>query len=326
MLHLLREADPDNPSARITLKVLRRLYYLGLGPRPNDVFGPQKEFSTLRDFREEFGDKVGYSRGRFEAWTLKDFVNHAAAVERVVGGKPEFTDFERYARAHPGAPSRDIIQDRLAGGISELIEHLGYANARRWTEDDYLDFGVKFIEVNGKDLFGAAGIFALSAKRRGPGYGSIIRRFGLWDAYKDQVLQEYKERSSTLEQERAAKLARYRTMIGNQELPPEYGSLSDDQLLLYGGRFVLSVRVAPSMEVERRKSAAAATSHHYLKALLKAGAKHGLTAADVELEASILNVYDDLWPIDHHKTYLKVTPEEVTLAAARRAKAKRRKV
>jgi len=322
VVNLLEKSGTGRP---ITKKMLEGLYSLGIGPQPENYLGTGKMFPTVQDFRDEIGAGKGYSRGRFETWTTEDFVGYGARVEHAIGRKPNQLDYRRFAEDHPEAPSVHIITSRLRGGLSELNERLGYPNTKTWTEDDYIDFGVRFIEVNGSELFKHGAILALSARRRGPGYASILRKFDSWDHYKTLVMGEYEERTLVHEEERNSKLKCYRAMIDRQELPGEYAVLSDDQLLVYCARHALSLRVAPDMSRSRRRAAVEAKStSKYVKALLDAPGTDSLAVGEVELEASILGVYDDLWPMDGYKGYIKVTREEIDDVLKRRRATVRR--
>ncbi len=305
----------------INTRMLNRLYALGIAPLVRYFIGENRAFPTMQDYRATIGAaEVGYStRGKFGSWTTSDYVAYAAVLEREVGGKPRAADYDRRSREDRNAPTISVLSGFFKGGVSELNEHLGYCNTKSWDQDDYVDFGAKYVEVNGAELLKHGGILVLSGQRRGPGYASIVRKFGSWDAYKTRVLAEYEERTQHTKQERAAKLSRYQTMLQAGALPAAYAKLSEDELLLYGGRHLVAQRAVPGAASYHRQNAAEAkSSQGFINALLRASQDNELTVGRIELEASVLGVYDDLWPMDQYKQFLRVTPEDIAEVNSRR--------
>jgi hypothetical protein len=321
-LRLLREVGHEG---LLTKEILLRLYHLGVGFSPDQFIGTGKVFPSVQGYRNEVGDGRGRSPGQFQTWTTEDFVAHAAKVEAAAGGRPKKRDYIQFAAQNRDAPSIHIISRHVPGGISTLHEHLGYANTKTWTEDDFITFGGRFIEVNGLSFFSNLGIVALSAKGRGPGYASIIERFGTWNSYKEQVFSEYREQLAAREAERQAKLENYRALIAGGDLPAGYADLPDDVLLRYGAHYRVSLQLVPALKRGRRLHIIEYTTPGFVKALIGCS-KTILTAGDIELEASILDVYEDLWPMTQYKTHLKVTEEEITQTTGRRDEVRRRRL
>lgn len=308
-------------------RTLNRLQKLGIGPLLNTFIGTGKDFETMQDYNEAIGAaEVGYStRGKFSNWTTADFVAYAASVEREVGGKPREEDYRQRARHDRDAPTVGVLYASFTGRINELNEHLGYCNVKSWDEDDYIDFGAKCIEVNGLAMFKHSTIAVLSARRRGPGYVAIMRKFGNWNNYRTQVVAEYEERTAASQQVRTEKLARYKALTESSGLPQEYSELPDDKLLFYAGRYLVALAVAPTIRSEqlgrvlRRRS-----SRSFVNSLLRVSNNPRLTAGHIEITASTLGVYDDLWPMDQYKEYLRVTPQDIAAVNERRNATRRK--
>ncbi|HEU4914056.1 MAG TPA: hypothetical protein VFT16_01430 [Candidatus Saccharimonadales bacterium] len=323
MLNLFESTGYD---CVITTRVLNRLQKLGIGPLLRTFIGKGKDFETMQDYRQAVGtNEVGYStRGKFDSWTTSDYIRYAASLERQIGGKPRMPDYERRSREDRNAPTISVLTGFFTGGISELNEHLGYCNTKSWSADDYIDFGAKYVEVNGPDMFKHGGIMVLSGRRRGPGYAAIMRQFGTWKNYKSQVLAEHEERSMAAKEDRREKLARYQAMINNGQLPEDYSKLSDDQLLFCGARHLVARRVAPGISASNLQVAIQAkASRIFVRNLIRYSHLPNLTAGSIELEAALLGVYDDLWPTDRYKKYLRVSQHEIDVANARRNATKR---
>jgi hypothetical protein len=304
-------AQSQRPS--LTRDMLLRLHTLGLGPLPRSFIGTGRLFSTLDDYRAEIGAPLTRKpHNRFAKWSTQDYIDYAARLEADLQRKPKEIDYERRAKEDPEAPSYPIIRQAVKGGLRMLHEHLGYVNTRTWDPEDYIEFGVKFITANGQELLSYTGINALSARKRGPGYTSIIETFGSWAHYRKQVFKEYGVQAIRHAQEHDQKIKEYTRLIKTGVLPPEYANLPEDKLLVYGGRHKLLVQLAHSMGADRRKSTAEVYSmQRFVSILLTAEESRNLTIGRIELEASILGIYDDLWPMDQYKEHLKVTPEEV---------------
>ena len=60
----------------------------------------------------------------------------------------------------------------------------------------------------------------------------------------------------------------------------------------------------------------ATAPQYFVSHLLRANRK--LTVADIEVEASVAGVHDDIWPMDSYKQHLRVTPEEIDAVRSRK--------
>jgi hypothetical protein len=251
---------------------------------------------------------------------MDDYVAHARKVELAVGGKPRPEDYDTYAKSDPRAP-RHYYMKLVRGGIRNLNEQLGYPNLQTWDHDEYIDFGAKFVEVNGADLLTTTAFDVLHASGRGPGRRLIRKKFGGWETYKEKVLEAAAERSETLEMDRTAKLESYKKLIEKGALPEGFASLDEDELLHRAARHMLIDKinkiVGECMPPGRHARAlTVSTMRGFVFMLLRQGEGVGLTAGRIELEASLLGVYDDLWPADQYKTYLKVDSEQLSASIA----------
>lgn len=308
------------PGTGVTLenRDMERMYELGIGPDPAKMVGKKRGIKSYEDIRTEIGAPPGYKpRGMFDDWTLADYVRYAAEVEAAVGGKPRPEDYDAYARRHRDKPPLHVVK-KIRGGIKSLNERIGYPNFQTWEPEEYVDFGVKFIEVNGLDLFTSTAFEVLHKRRRGPRYLLIRKKFDSWPSYKSLVLEAAAEQAEAQKFDREAKLQKYESLIEDGALPRGGKDLSERDLLVWGARHMLiSALFGCKIRSAHRKAALSAkTNRTFVHALLEADATQSLHIGRIELEASIIGVYDDLWPMDQYKQYLRVSAEELATRKA----------
>lgn len=302
VLKLLESSSERKP--HLTSKVLSRLYELGIGPHYNDYF-QRGGFDNLAEFQEVIGAPITYSpKGRFDHWTTKDFIDYARTVEASVGGKPTKQDYATAAEQSVDAPSLYVINQRMS--IRELNEDLGYPDTRAWEDDDYIDYGVRVAEVNGIGAISIVPLQVLSARKRGAGYARIVVRFNdSIDEYRSRVIERLQKKAEA----KRAKASGYREKVKNGQLPTVYADLPDEQLIQQAAGYELIKHMAPHTSNDRIIKIAATTGTKKFMTSIN-GLRESITPGDVEIEADILGVYDDIWPLDY--SYLKVSEDDVT--------------
>jgi|GEM_PF-1514377 len=317
---VIQRADP---ALTLERSHLQRLYDAGIAPRPRSMIGNNKPFESISELRDKIDAPQRYRpKGMFDAWTTDDYVEHARNVAVFAGGKPKMDDYIRYAAEHPEAPTFGIIHLRLKGGISLLNEYIGYPDTNGWGCDEYLDYGIKVLEVNGLAAFNQTLFVALSRGKRGPSHDSITRAFGSWSAYKAKVIETAEERNAENSENRARKIKSYHELIEKGGLPADYAELDEDLLIQRGARYVVMkelLRTAVVSEARQRTIIETQTPKAFVSAVMRAQANSVINAGHIEVTAEMLGVYDDLWTPDDYRHYLKV--DEDQLQATKRARA-----
>lgn len=308
------EAADESPP--LSLHMLGRLYILGLGIYPYTYY----HGGRLRSFEELWrltGSPEGHTFGRFDRWGVRQFRKLAENVEAQVGKKPTKVDYIAYAAEHPRSPGLGIINEKV-DGVSRLNELIGYPAVKDWVDEDYIMFGVNFVEVNGTEKLTKATIDILSERQRGPSYSSLKVHFSSWENYKKLVQQHIIDTK--------LHVSRYRTAATSGDLPAEYAQLSDNELLQRGARFELINELAPDLSSEYKQVLAnRSRADNFAASFAKLIARFNLprvAAGVVELEAKRMGLDEFIWPrAARYRDHISVSDEE--LAERRRIHAKK---
>jgi hypothetical protein len=299
---ITEEQTPERP---ITTNHIRRLYILGLSPAP---YYFEREFGTFSGFKQEVGSPIGYDRARYKDWDRTDIVNY---VKRVAAALPEGQlrvtkkDLDAYASQGDG-PGYALIYQRIGGGVRQLNEHLGYPDFTIWDKEDYIAYGVRVIVANGATIFNARAMDTLAMRKRGPYVQTIISHFGSWNNYKYQVIDSHQQGI----EKREEKLGHYRERVAIGELPASFSKFDESKLLRSAARYDV-LRACKLRFSEKRLTELSASSANIIREVTTT--HPDITAGHIEMIASSYDVYDDIWPIEDYREYLKITPEEVSV-------------
>lgn len=297
-LSLLEQAS-EGP---VTLKQvhMRRLYELGLGPH----WGRQRHFSSMGELRRETGSAKGPDKGLFDYWSACDFATYAAKLSRQIGRRPRHQDYALAAKQQ-GGPGMWVINQRF-GNVGNLNELAGYPNIRTWDNDDYVSWGVRVMRANDGRPITYGMMEALSRRQQGPSEYPIVKRFGAWSEYKKQVLKQFQAEEHERQDRVSARLDNYRTLVTAGILPSRLRPASDEELRSFGSRYTLASHLL-SHHAGKHSAAliiAEESAGSFIPALRKRNMH--LTAAVIETEAVILDVYDDIWPSSEVEAWLRV--------------------
>lgn len=291
-----------------------RLRVLGLAPDPTAL----REFGGIQGFREQVGSPLD-DRGRYGTYrkfTPDQWLDFARRVEARVGGMPTADDY-----AADGGPSKTMLL-LYAGGVNKLNDQLGYPDIKSWKKEDYLDWAVKVIKVNGEQNFNLPVIRVLAARRRGPDGWTIRQNCKSWSAFKEEAIDTYQFWREEEEYEIGQKLDWYKHLMARGHLPAEYGDLERSELFRRAGRYRVVSDCLPNIDETLKRSIAAETSSLY-RAVRRCAP--GLTDGHIEMVAVSLKVFDDIWPMEEEDLeYLRVSDEEIARERAKAAAYKAR--
>lgn len=299
------EMEAGKPVA-LTSGILDRIYALGLGYETRAYFRSNR-FKDMPAFRRAIGSPNRLPDNSFDRWSPNRFRQAAAEVEALKGGKPTEKDYLKYAETHTYFPGLRVIE-RLVGGIGSLNELLGYPDVKKWGDEDYINFGVHFVAVNGIEKFKTEAIDVLSNRKRGPGLTRIREYFGTWSKYKQNVLDKIAETESLI--------VDYRKQIETGDLPAKWAELSDEELLLRGSRMRVINRLAPELgEYEKNKTASLAQYKSFAPSFVYYAQKQEvayLTEGEVEADAISVGLFNVIWPeTPCYLPYIEVTDNEL---------------
>jgi hypothetical protein len=272
-----------------------RLYLLGLGP----AMRRQHHFKTMGELRASLGESRGRDYGRYDDWTLHEFVQYAAELCTQLGWKPRKQDYD--ATDGPGV---SIIRSRI-GGISILNEMIGYPNFRLWSDEEYVGWGVRVLRAQDNKEISRSVIDALSVTDHGPSKTTIRKHFGSWLNYKRLVLQEHYRQEAHENALFDKKMTAYTQMLENGELPSYLRLASAEELLELGGRYVLAKNI---LNKKHGNVDALMIATNFRLPIIKQLKQYAplLSTAEIETLAMSLNVYDDIWPVTGLDEILKV--------------------
>ncbi len=318
VLNLIQE--PDAPPAAVKEGYLNRLYILGLGPeRRSYAYGRSSEFKSITEFQREIGSPVNTSNDEFAHWTIDDFCQYTRQLIAELGRLPQIPDYDA-AACYGRGPSSTVIQAR-AGGVLTINERLGYPNISSWEDEDYIEWGVRVVDVNTSEDIARRTIFSpavcdlLSQRRLGPSAATIIQRFVKWSNYKQQVLDEISQRTTI----RQDKIDEYREFIDRGQLPEQYRHLTPDDLLSSAGRYLVAKIHLPEAKPQLLSTVTA--NEDFISSLRVLNNK--VSEDTVKKTAEALQVHLDIWPRNDDNQVLKVTDN--VLAEWRKSKIAKRK-
>jgi len=292
----------------VSWRHLQRLYKLGLGPDSHRYTRHAgSKYSSLTDFQKDIGSPFNNANGAFIDWTVEDYTNHAKTLIRNLGKVPSACDYKASAREGIG-PSYDVIKYRV-GGIRSLHDRLGYPNVTEWEKQDYVDWGVQVIEANPNVGFTRDLCDVLSPKKRGPSTRNVLVTFEKWSVFKGEVLKEKSVMNDTadLSAVRDEKIVTYLAMVKSGRLPPSYANLDPHRLLKKSARYLI---VQQCLQGEKQQVIESiATKDAFVREILRRN--NEITAGHVENVAVRHDLYDDVWPAENPRDYLRVTSTEL---------------
>lgn len=291
ILRLLEESDTSG----LKEDHLENLYFMNIGPLFIGRF--RSHFQTLYNYKREIGSPIGRSRGQFSGWATAEFVAYAQQIAKQLGRKPHESDYDQAFNSGEG-PSMTMLRLHF-GSKAELDEYLGYPDIRGWDEEDFIDWGVRALRANSESGLTRGVINALSRKNHGPSTSTVINRFGTLSGFQVKVEERLRQEDEDRQMTKLIKLERYRTMITNNTLPSSAANLSDDELLRVGAQRLIIERCAPDLNDSKKQHLALGSARRLVSELSRRYVR--LTAGDIENEAVVAGIFDDIWQMDNQE-------------------------
>ena len=166
----------------LTPAIIRRASKLGIINSYDTLV--RKFENGFAGFREAIESEPPRS-GRFDSWMVKDFVLDVLKTAKENGTKPNKRILKERSKLNPDKPSPQIMVGRF-GTLDTLYELSGYSNPDLWEEQDYIDWGIKFIMANARAPLGRD-MNLLSKRGVAPASGTFSNHFGSLKKYKTEV-------------------------------------------------------------------------------------------------------------------------------------------
>lgn len=298
-------SDADNHGP-LHEEAIVRAGYLGIVPRityfknrPGRLVGLYAE-AQLKGVR---------TRSLFDSWAASDFVGYLHDLAKELGRRPKIDDIKERAEI-AGNPSLRQIGIRF-GRPGILFEMAGWPEVRRMETDDFIDWGVMFMEANDGTVPTSLHLKYLSKSHRGlgPGPTAIYDHDGFTslldfqtraiDRY-SQIQQEQNDQAKLLKETLAVQLANGDSMVASV-----LNGVNDDaELLKRYSRHLLIQQVGLALEPAQLRDMCKITQNQYfVDKLMQAGSQ---TLAQLETAALALGIYEYIWPTDHSKSPLRI--------------------
>lgn len=310
---------------RLNRDVFDQAARLGLGPGKNAI---RRNFGSLSRFYIEIDAESAQFTGVFQEWSIDDFVTYIKS--RGNGKRPTTERLREVSRRDPTKPSPDLISTRFKdiGGFSKILELAGYTVVNLWDEQDYIEWGVKFMEANDGELPTSRMANFLSRKHLGPAGRTIIDNFNKISVFQRRVAEEYYNRKDEQAAQRQLRIDRILDDFAAKKLPYELFadlSLENDaetketlamvlngknanEAILRWAKYSVLNELTPNISSNRRASLSRGEGYDrgFVAAIRK---HHDIPAGEIECAALTLDVFDAIWPMDDFKAKLKLGDE-----------------
>jgi hypothetical protein len=295
----------DDLGKTLSEEVITRAGYLSLVPRLNYF---KSRDGGLVGIYKKAGLEGVRTRSLCDSWTTSNFVVYVNDLAKTLGRKPAYNDLLQAGRMAGNPSPQQINRHFKEGGLAKLFELAGYPNIKAWTESDYIAWGVKFMFANDGKVPTSRAMATLSATHRGPHYSSIYDNVGSMIEYQERVQEEYEIelKYGLFEKEEKLRLIEKETEDGSypDSLAQKYQT--EDEIIATHARYRLLKYLVPALEEKYlRQNAIIQRPNLFVLAIQRANT--ALTAGQIETSASILGIFDDIWPMNEHLRYLRVS-------------------
>ena len=195
---VLSVIDTQTNESHLALRHFHNLYHAGLGPSRKGI---TKQFKNFTNFRDLINPHIVRTYGRgFSDWQTSDFVDYTRTLAATIGRKPKAADYQAAFR-RGGGPSVSMIH-KCGQAIDQLNALIGYPDIKTWSDDDYINWGVRTLRANPGTWLTQAVLMRLSNQGLGPSRDAILRRFGRQSDFQQLVWKRLAAHDQRYEQQR----------------------------------------------------------------------------------------------------------------------------
>lgn len=312
---------PSGDARALTFDILQRAHQLGVGPGTHRIEAGIR-FGTVTNYQEKIGLKNIRWRHAFDEWTQQDCLKHLKKIGQQLKRRPTERDLLNRIRKGKKEPSPFIIGQKFKGrGIASIAERAtGYVNVKSWDNEDFINWGKKFMRANQGVIPTSRALDFLVNRGYGPSQSSIKRRFDGILKYQAILNKEYEEEVAKIEIDRKDKLEKIRAIAESDSRAAalfEDGAEEETLLIRYARYEVVNDLLGPNQTDSKLSISLSGTKTLPAKNLVGQIRKvnDAFTAGDIEYSALTHGVFDYLWPMDDYMTTLKI-PDELLAKAA----------
>ncbi len=277
-------------------------------------------------FIEKSGRPNFISRGRYDDWSTADILKHLKKVARQENRKPtKAILWRRINEESRDEPSPRFISSRIK--FRKALELIGYPDIHSWEPEDYINWGVQFVEANDGNLPTARAIDFLSIEKRGPSAAQVTNVFSSQNTYKKLVWRDHLIREVEFRNHREGVLSKIENGLESGLLPREVfdNTDSEEELITQMAKYEVARDFFPDAELSVILTAINSPHRGFISGIRKKDPV--ISAGEIELSARLIGVFDDLWPPD--QGYLKslrvperyMEPKRLLLAKVEEVKA-----
>lgn len=294
--------DWSTSPTTLNSKLISRGQKLGMGPSPSWF---QAKFGSLAVMYAEARLNHVHKVGLFDDWTLFDFADYLRDVGKKLGRPPTREDIKLSALRNPNKPSHNIIYERFKdrGGFRGAKELAGFLDIEGWERDDYVNWGVRFMKANNGWTPTSRNMVHFSLRKLGPSDKVTSNKFGSIANYQAAVIEAYEKYLA----EKRQSLRQIHDDIEAGLLPREMTELSEseDQLLLAAAKYQVMDNYFDEGFQQSKISISIGNrcDKSFVNEVRRVNS--AITAGDIELTASLLGVFDTIFP-DEREEALKL--------------------
>lgn len=308
----------EDEEVELDLKILGTASQLGLIASPSHLRSKWL-FGSIDNFYQAIELNKLRKPGRFNAWTHQDFIQYINDIAEEMGDRPTQEYLWNHVKSGGHGPSPAVIAKRF-GSLRKALEQAGFPNIYAWEKEDYVNWGVKFMEANNGWAPTYRLIDYISKRKRGPSPTTVSKHFGGVRCFQAQVIPAYDRRQKERALEREEKIYKLERDREFGRLPATLFAVkeTDNQRLVRVAKYRVAQELLPDFD-ENSKLAVASRrlvtegNQGFINTLINWG--DGITAGKIETTASYLGVFDDIWPMDEHMRTLHIPSELLSKAA-----------
>jgi hypothetical protein len=181
----IRIIEAQTAAKRVVRDHFQNMYHLGLGPSRKSI---EEQFGTFIDFKVAINSPVNKTQGLYEHWQLSDYVEYALELATRVDGKPLESDYQSAFHRGEGPSPAMIFQ--IGESITGLNARLRYPNIHSWTEEDFIQWGVRTLRANQGTGLTSRLIDQLSKQHLGPSCSTVVTHFGKLATFQRLIWEE----------------------------------------------------------------------------------------------------------------------------------------
>ncbi len=309
--NLIRSGHESPP--RLNQKVLRKGYALGIGPSIHRI-SAMRRFGSTSKYYAELGASNTHRIGNFKNTSSKELVAYLRDVGSGLGRPPNVRDINRRAHNNPSRPTSSIYYDRFGlGGWNKARELAGFVVIDNWDDDDYYNWGVKFMKANEGLIPTARHIRILSGKKFGPSDRGVMIRFKSLKDYQRVVWSRFEEMKLAQEQRDESLREEIAVKISTEEIPSElFEDVGTEQeLFARYAKYNVVDALLPDLDGQRKINVASEAYEDVSYAGSIRKINDAITVGDIESTASYLGLFDYIWDIDTLSEKLKLCEDEI---------------